>query len=100
MITVIDIKTELWNDIIEMLMNDQWSVIYKYDAFDAGIDFDLIVLEKQGEQILFGWDNWLEGEMQCSKTRLKEIESIMKLDLKVGQPNSLKQEVISLYYNP
>jgi hypothetical protein len=99
MITAIDIKTELWNTIIETLINDDWKVIYKYDAFDAGIDFDLIILEKNNEKILFGWDNWLEGEMQCSKIRLKEIEICMKMEFKAGQANTLKPEVVNLYFN-
>lgn len=99
MITAVDIKTELWNEVFDYLINDGWIVMYKYDGFDAGIDYDLIILEKQQEKILLGWDNWQEGEMQCSKASLKMIETYMKLDFKIGSPNSLKPEVVRLYYN-
>lgn len=92
----IGIKTELWNKIVEILVNNGWKVTYKYDNFDAGIDFDMLFLEKSGEEIIFGWDNWLEGEILCSDDRLKNIETLLGESLKIGKPTNVKPEVISI----
>jgi len=95
--TATNIETNLWNTLIKKLIADQWRVIYKYDNFDAGIDFDLLILEKSGEEILLGWDNWFEGEIQCSKERMTRIEELASQEFKKGEPENLKPEVIALY---
>ena len=96
-ITAIDIKTELWNQIIDLLTNQGWRVGYKYNGFDAGIDFDFVILTRQGEEILFGWDNWFEGEIQCSPSRMQYIESLIHQPLKLGEPEHLIPAVIKLF---
>jgi hypothetical protein len=75
LVTACDIETDRWNKIIETHIANGWTVIEKYDQFDAGIDYDRVVLEKNSERIEFTWDNWTEGEIKCSPGRLKEIES-------------------------
>ena len=95
--TAINISTDTWNQILQLLIADHWNVAYKYNEFDAGIDFDLVLLEKDGEQILFGWDNWVEGEIKCSDTRLKAISRLANVSLSVGDPVNLKPSVISIY---
>jgi hypothetical protein len=97
MVTSVNIKTEIWNDAVA-LMDQQWVVTYKYDLFDAGIDFDLIVFEKDGEFILFGWDNWMEGEIQAEEIRMKEIEQQLKTNFKRGEPLNLKESVVSIFW--
>lgn len=97
MITATEIKTVIWKQIIQSLIENNWVVIYKYDNIDAGIDFDLLLLEKNSDKILFGWDNWLEGEIQCSKETMAYIENIIGLNFKKGSPMNLKPEIISLY---
>ncbi|MBX2898158.1 MAG: hypothetical protein KF775_00820 [Cyclobacteriaceae bacterium] len=59
------IKTELWNRIIDDLLQAGWSITRKYDGFDAGIDYNAFVLEKDDLKIEFTWDNWFEGEIKC-----------------------------------
>lgn len=73
--------------------------MYKYDNFDAGIDFDFLILGKDGEEILFGWDNWVEGEIKCSEDRMKNIEQMMGREFEKGDPVNLKPAVILLYRN-
>jgi hypothetical protein len=68
------IKTEIWHDIIDMLVENQWRVVEKYDGFDVGIDYNRVVLEKDNEKIEFTWDNWTEGEILCLENRLSDIE--------------------------
>lgn len=94
--TATGIKTELWNNLIERHLNDGWNLIYKYDNFDAGIDFDFIILENDGEEILFGWDNWFEGEFQCSEHRMTQIEKQFNQKFDKGEPENLKPKVIAL----
>lgn len=97
MITAINIETNLWNRIINLLKFSNWVETYRYDEFDAGIDFDFAVLEKDGEEVIFGWDNWVEGEIQCSEPRMKTIEYLVGEVFKKGEPVNLKLEVIKLY---
>ena len=95
--TAISIETNLWNKLLRQLVAEHWRVKFKYDNFDAGIDFDLVILEKDQEEILFGWDNWFEGEIQCSKQKMKDIERMANQEFKKGKPENLKPEIIKLY---
>jgi len=92
----INIKTEDWNKIINGLVNDGWKVISKYYGFDAGIDFDFLILSKDSQQITFGWDNWLEGEIKCSDKLFADLSKKFGIDFVYGNPNSLKPAVIAL----
>lgn len=96
----INIRTDQWNLIIEKMIQDHWKVTYKYDAFDAGIDFDLIELKKGEEKVLFGWDNWFEGEIKCSAERRSYIEQLTGISLQEGDPSNLKPTVIEIYIPP
>jgi hypothetical protein len=97
MVIVVNIDTTLWYKIISLLKTEDWRVVYKYDEFDAGIDFDFVVFEKDGQEILMGWDNWVEGEIKCSENCLQEIEKLTGARFNLGAPVNLKPEVISLY---
>jgi hypothetical protein len=97
MVIATDIKTEMWNEIIRLCVANDWTVTYKYDNFDAGIDADFVILEKGTEEILFGWDNWFEGEIQCSEERLKQIEEIVQFKFNRGEPTNLKPELVALH---
>lgn len=95
--TSINIKTALWHEVIALLTKDNWATTYQYDGFDAGIDSDLVILEKNNEIILFGWDNWMEGEIQCTENRMSEIEKLIGKSFERGEPTNLKPEVIQTY---
>ncbi|WP_276498354.1 hypothetical protein [Pontibacter litorisediminis] len=97
MVIAVNIEMNLWNTIIKFLREENWKVLYKYDGFDAGIDFDFLILEKNNEEILFGWDNWFEGEIKCEEARLKYIEQHLTISFKLGEPENLKPEIIELY---
>lgn len=96
MITAVNIETNLWNRIISLLKEEGWIETHRYKNFDAGIDSDFIILEKEENEILFGWDNWLEGEIQSTESLIEEIESKVGITLEKGEPVSLKQEVVKL----
>jgi len=97
MIIATGIKTELWYHIIKLFVNDQWTVTFKYDNFDVGIDADFVMMEKDGEEILFGWDNWYEGEIMCSEERMNAIERKLQLTFSKGDPVNLKPGVVELH---
>ena len=92
----INIKTEDWNRIIAGLVNKGWKINSKYDGFDAGIDFDFLVLTKGLKKITFGWDNWLEGEIKCSDKSFDELSKQFCIEFTYGKPNSLRPGVIAL----
>jgi hypothetical protein len=72
-------------------------VNYKYENFDSGVDFDFIILEKKREEILLSWDNWFEGELQCSEHSMNLIENLVNEQFVKGKPKNLKPEIIRLY---
>ncbi len=90
----INIKTEDWNKVIKGLVNDGWKVKSKYNGFDAGIDFDFLILSKGFKKIIFGWDNYLEGEIKGSEKIMMEITKRFGINFEYGKPNSLKTAVI------
>lgn len=98
MTTAIDIKTELWIKILNHLIDNSWGTVYKYNGLDGGVDFDLVILRKDGEEILLGWDNWIEGEIQCSEKNIHELEKLTKQKFRRGEPKNLLPEVVALYW--
>jgi hypothetical protein len=97
-VTAIQIETLIWERIIQLLIHEGWTVVYEYDNYDKGIDSDLIILRKNNEKILLGWDNWFEGEIYCSNKVLGFIEEKMKLSFTRGESNGiLRQEIINQY---
>lgn len=91
------IETNLWYQIILAFVKDNWTVTFKYDNFDAGIDADFVILEKENEEILFGWDNWFEGEIQCTKERMADIEAKFQTKFTYGDPTNLKPAVVEIH---
>lgn len=94
--TATDIKTADWNRIISGLQLEGWMVVSKYDEFDAGIDFDFLILRKNDEEIIFGWDNWVEGEIQCSAELMDELNKKFDISFSIGEPVNLKPSVIAV----
>ena len=92
----INIKTEDWNRIIAGLVKENWKLKSKYNGYDAGIDFDFLILTKGFKKITFGWDNWLEGEIKCSDSLFDELSKQFSIEFTYGKPNSLKPGVIAL----
>ena len=92
----IDIKTEDWNNIINVLICEGWEMKSKYDSFDAGIDFDFLILTKGVKKITFAWDNWNEGEIKCSDRLFEELSNKFSINFTFGPPNSLKRNIIIL----
>lgn len=89
-----DVKTELWNELIQSSVDDGWRIVHEYENFDKGIDHDFLILVKEGEMMFFAWDNWFEGEIKCSRDRQEELENQFKLKFKVGDALYLKADVI------
>lgn len=95
-VTATDIPTKDWKRIIAGLTGKGWATSEKYDGFDAGIDFDFCIMTKGCEQILFGWDNWNEGEIRCSSKRMRMIGVQFGIEFHFGEPSSLKPSVIAI----
>lgn len=94
------IKTKNWNKCIDILSDSGWNITYKYDEFDAGIDFDFIRFEKENEKILLGWDNWFEGEIKAEQKHLNFLSQQAGIELKLGEPENLKKSIIAMYDRP
>ena len=91
-----EIKTEEWNRVIKGLIDEGWEIKMKYDEFDAGIDFDFLILKKDKNKIEFGWDNWVEGEIKCSDELMDMIQEKFTIKFNFGEPINLKKSVIRL----
>ncbi|OBY65981.1 hypothetical protein [Polaribacter vadi] len=92
-----DIETQIWYSIIKSLKKDKWKITAEYNQFDKGIDFDLYELKKNEEKILFAWDNWLEGEIKCSKERITILENDFGIKFKFGEPEHLTVNIIEKF---
>ena len=64
------------------------------------VDFDLVRLEKDVEQILLGWDNWDEGEIKCSESTMTRVENLMGVKFSLGEPKNMTPGVIDIYLKP
>ena len=95
--TAINIKTEKWNEIISGLRKKGWIVTAKYYGFDAGIDDDFLILRKGLKKIMFGWSNWLEGEIKCSDQTFEYLQSEFNCEFEFGKPTNLKPSVVLTY---
>ena len=90
------IVTDEWNRLLEHCVETGWKCVFSYDMFDKGIDYDLYILERPGEEIRFGWDNWFEGEIQCSPQMRTELEGLLGHQLEEGELSTLKSEVVEI----
>lgn len=70
-----NVGAETWHRIIEDLEGSGFREVYCYGGMDAGIDYSRYDLkgEADGELIIFEWDNWSEGEIKASPSRLEEL---------------------------
>lgn len=89
-----NIKANNWYSIIKSLKKDGWKVKTEYNQFDKGIDFDFYELTLNGEKIIFAWDNWFEGEVKCTKQRMRNLESIFKINFQFGKSEHLSDSFI------
>ncbi|MEZ5336942.1 MAG: hypothetical protein R3F46_01655 [bacterium] len=90
------IVTDEWNRLLAHCAETGWQCVFSYDMFDKGIDYDLYILERSGEEIRFGWDNWFEGEIKCSPQLRSELEVLLGHALEEGEPSTLKPEVVEI----
>ena len=89
-----DIKTEDWNRIIQGLLEEGWKMKNKYRGFDAGIDYDFLVLKKGESNIEFAWGNWFEGEIKCDEEVMEMLQEKFKLQFAFGEPTHLNSTEI------
>ena len=61
--TISDIPTETFHQIIRDLCSDGWKKTQEYDGIDAWIDYGMIVLRKRFTCLKFEWTNWEEGSI-------------------------------------
>ncbi|NMM47802.1 hypothetical protein [Marinigracilibium pacificum] len=92
--TAININTQVWKNIILCLIKDNWVVIEKYMAFDAGIDFDFLILKKGNDRIVFGWDNYEQGEIKCKDEIFEYLSGEFNINLVFGRPKNLTWKII------
>ena len=96
MIIIEKIETALWNQIINDLVSDGWTISSQYANFDKGIDFDSKTLRKGKSKIYFEWDNWEEGEIRCSESEIEYIEKLVGINfLNKRKKNTLISKIFS-----
>ena len=81
-----NIKTETWHQIIDDLKASGFEEIYQYGGMDAGIDYNRYDLlnRADNELIIFEWDNWAEGEVSATRSRLAALREKYQLPELVG----------------
>jgi hypothetical protein len=76
-----NIETETWNRMIEDLEAEGFRETYRYEGFDAGIDYNRFDLKSplDDECLVFEWDNWTEGEIRGEPARLEALRAKYRL---------------------
>jgi len=72
-----NIPTGVFDEILKRLVKSGWVKTYEYDNFDKGIDFDKIILAKEGRELTFEWDNWMEGEVNGQEVDMIMVQSLI-----------------------
>lgn len=93
----INIETKVWEKIISSLRSKGWWVTAKYYGFDAGIDDDFLILRKGFKKIVFGWTNWLEGEIKCNDEIFDYLQKENDIKFQFGKATILKTSLIHSY---
>jgi len=70
---IASIPTLLFRRIVSDLRAEQWKIISRYDGFEAGIDYDFVVLEKHNTRLKFQWALYRDGSVQGPDTLLQEL---------------------------
>jgi hypothetical protein len=74
-----DIKTEVFNSILDAYLKAGWKAVFVYDGIDAWIDYGRVDLEKAGLKLCFEWTNWQEGEISGTEALIAEIKQTFQL---------------------
>ena len=90
------IETAVWRNIVLGLYREGWRVLEKYQSYDAGVDFDFIILEKDKVEILLGWDFIDDGEIKAQEETFKYLEEKFNICFEYGQPKCLTIKIIAL----
>ncbi len=79
--TIGSVKTETWHRIIRDLRGAGFREVYRYEGMDAGIDYSRYELlnEAGDELVVFEWDNWSEGEIRATPSRLEALREEYRL---------------------
>jgi hypothetical protein len=75
-----DIKTEVFNRILETYLEADWRPTFVYDGIDAWIDYGRVDLEKAGLKLCFEWTNWDEGEISGAEVMIEDIKQTFDLE--------------------
>lgn len=63
------------------LKSEGFREVYCYAGPDAGVDYSRYDLlnDREGELLVFEWDNWSEGEIKGSPARLERLRGRYEL---------------------
>ncbi len=73
------IPTDTFYQMLADLGTEQWKTVSEYAGFDKGIDYDLVVLKRQGIKLKFEWDNWFEGNVKGPDILVQELRERYRL---------------------
>jgi YD repeat-containing protein len=68
-----DIPTNRFNAIVKEHTEAGWTTAYRYEGFDAWIDYGRIDLRQGRCKLRFEWDNWTEGQISGPKAVIEAL---------------------------
>jgi len=71
--TIQNISAEAFGPLLDQLLASGWNVRSKYAGFDAGIDYDHLLLRKRADTLKCEWDNWSEWSIEGKRHVVEEI---------------------------
>jgi hypothetical protein len=72
---ICDIPTPRFNQVLDALRDDGWTVSYEYDGYDAWIDYGRLDLQSGDTKLRFAWTNYTEGEISGPRSTLETVAS-------------------------
>lgn len=75
-----DVKTDVFNLIIDDLIKQGWCANNTYNEFNSWIDYGQVVLTKNSVKLVFEWDNWTEGVIKGPKDLVSKIGRAYELN--------------------
>jgi hypothetical protein len=79
--TIKDIPGSRFQALVSTLIAQGWHQRARYTGFDAGIDYDRLVLRKGVRSLICEWDNWSEWSIEGPRRLIVAIAATQGLNV-------------------
>jgi len=73
-----NIPTDIFKQLLQQLLEQNWKMVGNYDEFDAWIDYAKVELSNNERQLICEWDNWSEGSIEGHDNDITQAVLLMQ----------------------